>query len=367
MRALILLLIVGIGFSLVADDRVTTIDTVRQEIHERATNMAELQSRIRLFQSRVDVLTAKVNASEGMTRCLAVQDLRFWQERLLAERLKLNRHDAALAPYALQLERVLRSYPAPDNTVKPGDLIDVTIMPEAKRGQYRVNERGYVLLPHISLLYVGCLSVAANEDQITERLDDRGIHNAWVHLEVVDETPPDLLPVNEGIAQEMIALLARIRGLESKLAGDDVPLEWYQRLKTMELLCGLEEELRSYQRALETAISPPRLLYTTSKAETLDGGFQHLMSDHLARAVQLAKKVEALEIRVQIVQYMLADETARYNRDELAELNKDLRYWERRLGEARIEAECHTKLTDAHAEWLQDAMKDSPIPDKEDE
>ena len=109
MRALILLLIVGIGFSLVADDRVTTIDTVRQEIHERATNMAELQSRIRLFQSRVDVLTAKVNASEGMTRCLAVQDLRFWQERLLAERLKLNRHDAALAPYALQLERVLRS------------------------------------------------------------------------------------------------------------------------------------------------------------------------------------------------------------------------------------------------------------------
>ncbi|MFT5127380.1 MAG: hypothetical protein ACI8W8_000983 [Rhodothermales bacterium] len=361
MRALLLLLFGWVGFSLAAEDRVATVDSVRHEIHQRSLDLAELQSRIRLFQSRVSVLNAKVNASEGMTRCLAIQDLRFWEERLLAERMKLNNVDADLAPYVLQLEQVLRTYPGPDQSVDPGDLIGVTIMPEALHGQYRVNERGYVLLPHISLLYVGCLSVRASEQEIEDRLADRGFPNAWVHLQVVDETPPAYPTVGPSIAQDIIALLAQIRQLEGKLAGKQGPLEWYERLKAMEILCGLDQDLNLYQRSLEAAISPQRMSYTTAGASTLDGGFQHLISDHLARVKQLDQKVAALEIRVQIVEYMLADDSVTYTRSQLRELEKDLRYWQRRLGEARIEAKCHTKLTDAHSEWLQKAMKDTPV------
>jgi hypothetical protein len=361
MRALSILLFVLMGISLTADDRVTAIDTVRHEIYERSTSLADLQSRIRLFQSRVSVLKAKVIASEGMTRCLAIQDLRFWEERLLVERLRLNEVDTDLAPYVLELERVRRAKPAPNDSVKPGDLIDVTIMPEAIRDEYRVNERGYVLLPHISLLYVGCLSVQACEDQIRGRLADRGYGNAWVHLQVIDENPPQLPTVELGIAESMIGLLARIRSLEARLAGKEGPLTWFERLKTMEILCGVEEELGQYQRALEAAITPPRVRYTTADAGTLNGGYQHLMSDHLARAKQLASKVEALEIRVQIVQYMLADDSVRYSAEDRMELEKDLRYWQRRLGEARIEADCHTKLHDAHAVWLQKEMEATPL------
>lgn len=348
----LLLLYVFAGSVLASTGRVVDIDTAWQQLNAASAILDKQQDRVRYLKEKVDGIKERVDASEGMARCLAMQEQRFWEEELTASQVQLQRFDAELAPFARDLDGVLRrSYR--DAEVKPGDLIDVTIMPDMIRGQYRVNERGYVLLPRISLLYVGCLNVNDCEEQIRERMVERGFRDVWIHLRVVEESVPEVGPVTATFAPRIIATQKDIGKLAARLTGS---LEWWERLSLMEEMCKQQDTLDQLHSALDADINADRLAYTIAKAGTLDNGYARLLSDHEARAGQLAKKVAAIRIRVQVLEHMLADESVGYK----AELRQDLAFWTRRLEEARIEAECHQKLSDKHARWLHKAMADLP-------
>ena len=351
MRASLLLFVLAVA-TFAHDKREADIDVAREHLNAASAILAKQQDRVSYLQTKVDGIKARVDASEGVTRCLALQEQRYWEEEFTASQLQLQRFDIDLAPFAHAMERVMRrSYR--DESVRPGSLIDVTIMPAMIRDQYLVNERGYVLLPRISLLYVGCLNVNQCEEQIRQRMVDRGYHDSWVHVRIVDDAPANVGPITATFAPRIIATQKDILKLEARLGER---LEWWERLNIMEEICRQQQALDHIQSALDADINAARLPYTVTKRDTISGGFESLLNDHNARAEQLARKVAAIQIRVKVLEHMLADDDIGYKKD----LAKDHAFWLRRLGEARIEADCHNKLTAKHASWLEKAMAKLP-------